>query len=93
MEFLVNNMGILSGVGGGSILLILLKKIPNEKICSVVENCFYGIGCAVTLGLAKWKFSKKVWNKTLEPYFTDLVDNLIGGAVRGFIEGLRSDNK
>ena len=46
----------------------------------------------MTLGLSQWKFTKNFWNKTVEPWFIDLFDNFIGGAVRGFIRGLRSDN-
>ena len=45
----------------------------------------------MTLGLSQWKFTKNFWNKTVEPWFIDLFDNFIGGAVRGFIRGLRSD--
>ena len=51
----------------------------------------YGFGVACTLGLSKYKWTKKLWNKTVEPYFIDLIDNTAGAAVEGFIEGLRSD--
>ena len=33
------------------------------------------------------------WEKTIEPYVTDLLDNVFGSVVRGLIKGLRSDNK
>ena len=45
----------------------------------------------MTLGLSQWKFTKGFWNNTIEPWFIDLFDNFIGGAVRGFIRGLRYD--
>ena len=45
----------------------------------------------MTLGLSKWSFTKDLWNKTIEPWFIDLVDNIVGGAIRGFIKGLRVD--
>ena len=93
MEFLTNNLGLLGGGGATAVALWVMKKIPNEQICKYVEGLFYGIGTAMTLGLSKWSFSKKLWNKTIEPYFTDLVDNVVGGALRGFLSGLRSDNK
>ena len=82
-------------VGGGSAAIVLwvLKKIPNEHICSVVETAFESIGRVMTLGLNKWSITKKVWNKTIEPWFIDLVDNIFGSVIRGFIKGLRSDNK
>ena len=80
------------GISGGSAFLWVLKKIPNEKICSVVEGCFEKLGTLMTLGLTKWKFTAKVWNKTIEPYFIDLLDNVVGGAMRGLVKGLKSDN-
>tara|TARA_R100000773_G_scaffold14845_1_gene13569 strand:+ start:9792 stop:10088 length:297 start_codon:yes stop_codon:yes gene_type:complete len=87
------NSGILVGGGASAIVLWVLKKIPNESICSVVETTFESLGKVMTLGLGKWSVTKGVWNKTIEPYFIDLVDNVFGSLVRGFIKGLRSDNK
>ena len=72
-------------------VLWVLKKVPNEHICSVIETACESVGKVMTLGLSKWSFTKKVWNKTVEPWFVDLVDNTVGAAVEGFIEGLRSD--
>jgi len=79
------------GLGGGSAALWILKKIPNDKICAIVEGTFEKLGILVTAGLTKWSFTAKIWNKTIEPYVIDLVDNVVGGALRGFIRGLRSD--
>ena len=86
-------LGLSLGLGGGGIVLFVLKKIPNEKICAFVEGMFEKLGVAMTAGLSKFKWTKGVWNKTIEPYFIDLVDNVVGGALRGLIKGLRSDNK
>ena len=58
-----------------------------------MESACENVGKVMTLGLGKWNITKKVWNSTIEPWFIDLVDNTIGAAVRGFIKGLRSDNK
>tara|TARA_R110002012_G_scaffold220437_1_gene392037 strand:+ start:232 stop:510 length:279 start_codon:yes stop_codon:yes gene_type:complete len=91
MDFLTNNLGLLIGGGSSAVALWLLKRIPNEDIYSWVETGSYWAGAAMTLGLGKWKFTKKVWNKTIEPYFIDLLDNTAGAAVKGFIKGLRSD--
>lgn len=77
----------------GAVALYLLKRIKNETIKGAVKKLFYGFGVFVTLGLSKWKWTASIWNKTIEPYFIDLVDNVVGGAVDGFIEGLRSDNQ
>ena len=92
LDFLMSNAGLIGGVGGGGIVLYILKKIPNESICSVVETTFESIGKVMTLGLGKWKFSKKIWNSQIEPWFIDIMDNIFGSIVRGFIKGLRSDN-
>ena len=89
MDFIAISLGL----GSGGALLWVLKKIPNDKICAVVETTFEKLGVLMTAGLTKWKFTAKIWNKTIEPYFIDLVDNLVGGALRGLIKGLKSDNK
>ena len=87
------NSGLLVGGGASAVVLWVLKKVPNESICSVVETTFESLGKLMTLGLSKWSMTKKVWNSTIEPWFVDLVDNVFGSMVRGFIKGLRSDNK
>ena len=89
MDFL----GLGLGLGGGGIALFILKKIPNEKICAFMEGSFEKLGILMTAGLTKFWATKKLWIKTIEPYFIDLVDNVAGGALRGLIKGLRSDNK
>jgi|TARA_B100000700_G_C14887370_1_gene781053 hypothetical protein len=91
LDFLSNNAGLLAGGTGAGIVLWVLKKIPNEEICAWVEGITFTAGKCMTLGLSQWKFTKNFWNKTVEPWFIDLFDNFIGGAVRGFIRGLRSD--
>ena len=87
-----SNSGLLVGGGSAAIVLWVLKKVPNESICNVVETTFESLGKVMTLGLGKWKVTKKFWESTVEPWFIDLVDNVFGSAVRGFIKGLRSDN-
>ena len=89
MDFL----GLGLGLGGSGIALFILKKIPNDKICAFVEGSFEKLGVLLTAGLSKWVWTKNLWNKTIEPYFIDLIDNVVGGALRGLIKGLRSDNK
>ena len=86
-------IAITLGASSGGALLWVLKKIPNEKICAATEGCFEKLGILMTAGLTKFWVTKKLWNKTIEPYFIDLVDNVVGGALRGLIKGLRSDNK
>ena len=91
LDFLSNNAGLLIGGTGGGIVLYVLKKIPNKEICAWVEGLCFTAGRIMTLGLSQWKITKGMWNKTVEPFFIDLVDNFVGGALRGFIRGLRSD--
>ena len=92
LSFATNNTTMLVGGGTAGIVLWVLKKVPNESISNIVETFFYGCGKAITLGLSKWSITRKFWNKTIEPWFIDLVDNVIGGALRGFIRGLRMDD-
>ena len=91
LTFIINNLTLITGMSSAGLVLWVLKKVPNEHICSVVETSFETLGKAMTLGLGKWSITKKVWNSTIEPWFIDLVDNFVGGAVRGFVRGLRSD--
>tara|TARA_R100000655_G_scaffold9388_4_gene23462 strand:- start:327 stop:611 length:285 start_codon:yes stop_codon:yes gene_type:complete len=91
LSFLTSNLGVVAGGGAAAAVLFVLKKVPNKKIASKVEKLFYWAGSAVTLGLSKWSVTKKVWNSTIEPWLVDLIDNLVGSAVKGFINGLRSD--
>ena len=92
MEFFTNNITLLAGGGASAVALWLLKRIPNDDLYSWVKTGAYWAGSVITLGLGKWKWTKKIWNKTVEPYFIDLVDNVVGGALRGLVKGLRSDN-
>ena len=93
MDFIFNNINLLMGGSAGTIALWLFKKIPNDELYAWVETCTYCAGVTLTLGLSKWKWTKDIWNKTIEPYFVDLIDNTVGAAIKGFIDGLRSDNK
>ena len=83
-------------MAGGGIACIVagwaMKKIPNNKIKAKVGYWMYGLGVTVTLGLSKWKYTKSVWNKVVEPYFIDLVDNVLVTGLAKFVEGMRSDN-
>ena len=91
LSFLTGNVGLLAGGGTAGIMLWVLKKVPNDKIYNSVEKLFKGLGVAMTLGLGKFKLTKKYWNGTVEPWVIDLVENTVGAAVNGFVKGLRSD--
>ena len=91
MDFFTNNITLLAGGTSAGLVLWLLKKIPNEDLYSWVKTGAYWAGTAMTLGLSKFKWTKSLWNSTVEPYFIDLIDNTVGAAVQGFIDGLKSD--
>ena len=88
----LNSDSLFTG-GSAGLVLWVLKKVPNQEIKNIVSTFFYGIGRAVTLGMANWKITKSVWNSIVEPWLIDLIDNTAGGAMEGFIKGLRVDNK
>ena len=69
-----------------------LKKIPNETIKAKFGGLMYGLGVICTLGLAKFSATKGIWNKVVEPYVIDAIDNIVVGGISKFVEGLRSDN-
>ena len=92
LNLVSSNTGLIAGGGTAAIVLWVLKKVPNDYIAEMIETMFYGLGKTITLGLSKWSITRKFWNKTIEPWFIDLVDNVIGGALRGFIKGLRVDD-
>ena len=92
MEFIMNNLTLLAGGTSAGIVLWLLKRKPNDKIYDVVENASFALGSLLTLRLSKMKWTKDLWNATIEPYFVDLIDNTVGAFVQGFINGLRSDD-
>ena len=82
-------LGYAAGTIGAVILAWILKRIPNEKISNFVENVFHELGKWITLTASK---RSKLWNKIVEPWVIDLIDNTINAALRGLIKGLRSDD-
>ena len=92
MDFIMNNLNLLAGGGTGALVLWGLKRIPNEKLYDLVKNASFALGSLLTLRLSKMKWSAQIWNKTIEPYFVDLIDNTLGAFIQGFINGLRSDD-
>lgn len=76
----------------GRILKLILGKIPTQFLRNKFGVLMYGCGCIVTLGLAKWKFSRNFWNSTVEPWIIIFLESLISFGLSEFIRGLRSDN-
>ena len=91
MDFLTNNLTLFAGGGASAVALLFLKMIPNEDIKAWGGTGAYWAGKAITLNLGSWKWTKGIWNKTVEPYLVDLIDNVFGEFTKKFIQGLRSD--
>lgn len=89
-----SGIGLSYAIGGASAVMVawILKKIPNDTLKAKFGALMYGLGVTCTLGLAKWKWTKGLWNKTIEPWVVDAIDNIVVEGVMRFVEGLRSDN-
>ena len=86
-------VAVYAGMGvAGVVTAFVLKKIPNKTIKAKFGSWMYNLGVLCTLGLGKWKWTKAVWNKSIEPYFVDAIDNILVTGIAKFVEGLRSDN-
>lgn len=97
MDFIISKLGgeALAWAGGGiggAVVLWIMKKIPNDKIRRKVASMGYYLGITISAGCSKWKYTRKFWQKTIEPYFVDLLDNCVSHFIKHFIMGLRSDN-
>ena len=86
-------VAVYAGMGvAGVVTAFVLKKIPNATIKAKFGSWMYNLGVLCTLGMGKWKWTKSVWNKTIEPYFVDAIDNILVTGIAKFVDGLRSDN-
>ena len=88
-----NAIGYASGGAVGVAVAFALKKIPNSTLKAKFGQMMYGYGIACTLGRAKWKFNKSIWNKTVGTWVIDAIDNIGSYGITEFVRGLRSDNK
>lgn len=97
MEWLIAKLGMSTlqyaagGIGAVAVAWTL-KKIPNKEIKAQLGMIMYGMGVTCSLGMGKWKYTKRFWNKTIEPWLIDAIDNIVGHGIKEFIRGLRSDN-
>ena len=83
-------------VAGGGVAVVastwVLKRIPNKVIKAKVGMWMYGLGVTLTLGMTKWRYTKSIWNKVIEPWIIDAIDNILVTGLSKFVEGMRSDN-
>jgi len=113
--FLITPTG--AGIGLAALIVgFILKKIDNTVVKGWVVKPFHllavivgksaeGIGVVITVFFgAKFKWTKGLWNKLIEPFVIDLLDNVVNGIIDGveeivdaardgLIKGLKSDNK
>ena len=97
MEWIIAKLGMgavqYAGMGlVGLIIAWILKRLPNDVIKAKLGAFFYGAWVTCSLGLAKWKFTKRFWNKLIEHWFIDFIDNILVNSIARFVEGLRADN-
>jgi len=97
MEWIIAKLGVSAvQYATGGIMAVgvawVLKKIPNNTIKAKFGMMMYGLGMTCSLGMGKWKVTKRFWAKTIEPWLIDAIDNIIGHGIKEFIRGLRSDN-
>ena len=90
--FLITPGGMMAGAGA-LLIAYILKKIDNKWVYNPIYTACYGVGVLCTVGLSKWTWTRGIWNKTVEPFIVDLLDNIISAIRDGLFEGLHSDNK
>ncbi len=69
----------------------ILKKIPTDKFAIWARKVGKSQGLAITTF-----FNKKIpalWNGIIEPIVIDTLNAVFFAWIRGFISGLKSDNK
>ena len=92
-DMVTSQVAIYAGAGiGGLVVAWILKKIPNKTIQAKFGVLMYGLGVTCTLGLSKFKWTKSFWNKTIEPWVIDAIDNILVTGITKFVDGLKSDN-
>ena len=91
--FATSKVAAYAGLGvAGAAAAFALKKIPNDVLKVKFGLICYKAGIVCTLGLAKFKYTKGIWNKVIEPWVVDAIDNIIVNGIGEFVRGLRSDN-
>ena len=101
LGFLVNNSTVVLSIFGiagfGGLLNIILKKFITKKTLNWLGNgvgaCGFGLGVFFTVGLSKWRYTKAVWNKIIEPYVIVFLELIVQKFFGGLIRGLESDNQ
>lgn len=89
------DMAAAWAVGGVGTWVIawVLKRIPNKAIKARLGSLFFGFGVVVSAFFGgKWQYTKPFWEKLIEPFVIDAIDNFVVNSAVEFIRGMRSDN-
>jgi len=89
--FFTSQTGIITGLGA-LIIAYILKRIDNKWVYKPLYGVCYAAGVVCTAGLSKFRWTKPFWNKTIEPFVVDLLDNVFSAIKNGLFDGLHSDN-
>lgn len=68
------------------------KSVPRDVVRNRLTKIFYALGVAMTLGLSKSSMAGPLWNKTLEPVFVELIEDVSYAVQEGLVKGMKSDN-
>ena len=95
--------GLLAGGGIGFLAQELSTRFITKKTVEKfftpakvrLGQFFRGLGIATTLGMSRWKYTKGLWNVTIEPLFILVIGSLVN--IVKYIwdcyqEGLATDN-
>lgn len=92
-------VGLVPGSAGsivawaiGALVVVINKVIPNSVMKAIFIKIGQGLGVTITLGMSTWSWTKPIWNKTIEPFFIDLIDNIPIAILQGLILGMKTDN-
>ena len=81
---------------GGSIILFVatwfLKWVPTAKIRKVIYDVCFEFGAMLSRFFNNWKYTKAIWENTLEPWLLGFLDMVFGAIFDGLSAGMRSDN-
>lgn len=89
------NQQILTYIGASLAVVIatwILKKIPTEKIRTAIYKAFFEVGAIISRFFNNWKYTRKIWENTLEPWLIGFLDMVFVSTMKGLFDGLRSDN-
>ncbi|MCK5613779.1 hypothetical protein KAR91_68575 [Candidatus Pacearchaeota archaeon] len=92
-HIIANVAAYVGGSIGLAVLTWILKKIPTEKIRKSIHGLFFKIGAGISKFFNNWKYTKTVYESTLEPWLIGFLDMVFMSIISGLFDGLRSDNK